>query len=569
MIVARSLSLFSLNISIYMINIYVYTYYDCGRSHFWKDSRIVAWVFLGKIWSTLHLRCKSLPLSTGEQVCLILRGSVYSLLHLECHFCKLKTESIIQFSTSLLPRSVAKRPIRLRWEDENEWHSKCNRLYFAFALLFLFLLCFGISLQLWYTCLFHAIRVDESCRVVWMSHVWVVSHMNELCHGSMRFICNFGILACFTSYVWMIRVTYQWVMSRMNESCHIWMSRVIDQWVMSRMNESCHIWMVCVTNKWVMSHVWMSRVTYGRVVSRIRESCHEWTSHVTYERVESCMIESCQIKMSPSQMIHVTYEWVMSRMNESQRNAKAKWEMEKLWPQSLQWVAVCCSLLQFVAMCCSLLQYVAVCCGLMQWKNKTLVTILSPSSLCLCVSFRLIRIWHDFATHSYVIWHRKRKTLAINIDDILAFKDDVIITKNIESLGTVLHVKHAQTSHLNIPPNPNVKCQHPSHTQRPLNRPNSTVLSNSRKSEKYGCAGAKLSTFLFPIGPDWISTILLLFICLQFYIRLQFVSWEKHVRSFSRFDLSTVLGMVCPQFLDFFVRVACASGLCAFTISRG
>ena len=47
--------------------------------------------------------------------------SVYhSLLHLECHFLNLKSQSIIQFSRSLLPSSVEKRPLRLRMEIEIE-----------------------------------------------------------------------------------------------------------------------------------------------------------------------------------------------------------------------------------------------------------------------------------------------------------------------------------------------------------------------------------------------------------------------------------------------------------------
>jgi len=71
----------------------------------------------------------------------------YSLLHLECHFSNLNNQSIIQFSTSLLtrslrlyvsfatfstsllPRSVEKRPVRLRLDTEIEWNSKYNGLY--------------------------------------------------------------------------------------------------------------------------------------------------------------------------------------------------------------------------------------------------------------------------------------------------------------------------------------------------------------------------------------------------------------------------------------------------------
>ena len=54
---------------------------------------------------------------------------IYSLLHSECDLSNLEIESIIKFSTSFLPRSVEKRAIGLRFENEIEWHCKCNRLY--------------------------------------------------------------------------------------------------------------------------------------------------------------------------------------------------------------------------------------------------------------------------------------------------------------------------------------------------------------------------------------------------------------------------------------------------------
>jgi len=44
----------------------------------------------------------------------------------------------------------------------------------------------------------------------------------------------------------MSHVTYEWVMSHMNESCHIWMSHVTYEWVMSHMYESCPIRDICV-----------------------------------------------------------------------------------------------------------------------------------------------------------------------------------------------------------------------------------------------------------------------------------------------------------------------------------
>jgi len=128
-----------------------------------------------------------------------------------------------------------------------------------------------------------------------MSHVaygWVISHMDESCH------------------VWMNHVTYEWVMSRMNESCHVWMSRVTYEWVTSRIKESsrpCHMW---------SRNVWISYVTYQRVMSHMDESCRIWMSHVTYEWnrvtyewVMSHMDKSCHVWMS-----RVTYQRVMSRI---------------------------------------------------------------------------------------------------------------------------------------------------------------------------------------------------------------------------------------------------------------
>jgi len=56
-------------------------------------------------------------------------NSRYSLLHFQCHFFILYFQSMILFSKSLLPRSVEKRPKRLRLEIEIKWHSKCNNRY--------------------------------------------------------------------------------------------------------------------------------------------------------------------------------------------------------------------------------------------------------------------------------------------------------------------------------------------------------------------------------------------------------------------------------------------------------
>ena len=47
-------------------------------------------------------------------------------------------------------------------------------------------------------------------------------------------------------------IWYEWVMSHMNESCHIWMRRITYEWVVSHMNVSCLIWMSRVTNESVI-----------------------------------------------------------------------------------------------------------------------------------------------------------------------------------------------------------------------------------------------------------------------------------------------------------------------------
>jgi len=106
--------------------------------------------------------------------------------------------------------------------------------------------------------------------------IWVTLHMNESCHT----------YECVTSHIWMSHVThmhesrhtYAWVTS------HICMSHVTHmhdmalrelnltyEWVVSHMNESCHIW--------------MSRVTYEWVVSHINKAYHPWmTRHSTWEK---------------------------------------------------------------------------------------------------------------------------------------------------------------------------------------------------------------------------------------------------------------------------------------------
>jgi len=116
----------------------------------------------------------------------------------------------------------------------------------------------------------------------------------------------------------------------MNKSCHVWISRVIYQWVMSRMNESCHTWLSHIPHEWVMSHmnesypIFMSKVTYEIhlthewVITHMNESYHIWISCVTCE----C---ASHIWMS-----HVKYKWGMLYVNESCRSNTNEWVMSHM-----------------------------------------------------------------------------------------------------------------------------------------------------------------------------------------------------------------------------------------------
>ena len=140
------------------------------------------------------------------------------------------------------------------------------------------------------------------------------------------------------SWMWMSRVTYEWVMSHVKESRwhkkHTSMSLVCDCFDASRMwllcGERWHTWRSHVTYEWVMPHVKLSRYyatspsislvcicfvgndgTYEGVVPYVNESCHKWRSHATIRRVRRVlsfvnavwavmahMKESCHVWMS-------------------------------------------------------------------------------------------------------------------------------------------------------------------------------------------------------------------------------------------------------------------------------
>jgi len=149
--------------------------------------------------------------------------------------------------------------------------------------------------------------------------------MLYLHEGMCGCMCDIYIYSHMIVYINESHIRYEWVVSRMNESCHTWRKHVTSERVMSRMNVACLIWMSHDSYEWVMSHmneswlIWMSQqvtyecgtlrishVTYEWVMSHVNESCHVWMSHVTYEWVMSRLNEPCHIWMNL-----VTCEWVM------------------------------------------------------------------------------------------------------------------------------------------------------------------------------------------------------------------------------------------------------------------
>jgi len=104
---------------------------------------------------------------------------IYSLLYLDCNFFFLKSQSMIWFSRSLLPRSITKRPrrlqleidiclprsvdrshMKLRLESVIEWHSKCNRPYIVskdynmhVEYIYIYLTCSIQHAYVWITCI--------------------------------------------------------------------------------------------------------------------------------------------------------------------------------------------------------------------------------------------------------------------------------------------------------------------------------------------------------------------------------------------------------------------------------
>jgi len=102
-----------------------------------------------------------------------------------------------------------------------------------------------------------------------VTHEWGISLVNEACHIWMRHVtceCMWQLRHIASRRIWMRHVKYRWVRSHVNEVCHIWMCCVTYEWVVSHMNESSytdHEWKLClqVLHMNISCHIWMSHVT--------------------------------------------------------------------------------------------------------------------------------------------------------------------------------------------------------------------------------------------------------------------------------------------------------------------
>ena len=120
--------------------------------------------------------------------------------------------------------------------------------------------------------------------------------MNQSRHGTESIRALGDVLGLTES-----RHAHEWVMS------HVWISHVTSQsqfarWATSRdsrsrillkswQGESCHTYMRHITYDWVMSHMTQSDLAEGMamwVMSRMHTSCHVWMSHATRYAVRFC-----------------------------------------------------------------------------------------------------------------------------------------------------------------------------------------------------------------------------------------------------------------------------------------
>jgi len=131
----------------------------------------------------------------------------------------------------------------------------------------------------------------------------VMSHMNESCHIRKSHVSLPLLRICMQQgkHIWLSHVPYEWVMSRTKQSCQLTFAAYLYA------NSGNHIRLSHVPYEWVMSHTKKSRqltsaaYLYATRQTHWIESCPIWMGDVTYETVMSaylCYVSVCKLRQS-------------------------------------------------------------------------------------------------------------------------------------------------------------------------------------------------------------------------------------------------------------------------------